>query len=640
MARRGLAAIAVLLACAAAANLPPHPRLILTDERLADVKAFIANNSQAAAYFQGLVAQGDAVLASQPLPRPPENSSDILMAARAVEQRVLITSMLYRITGNDTYAQRTMEELLSCTAWEDWDIVKHALDTGELCAATGLAVDWTYDYLSARPTQLAAIVAGMVAKGMVPFQQAYATPTPSWATFWVTGDSNWVIVTNGGALIAALSLLGEAGVPDWVNSTIIPHAMTGLHSCVTGFEFAGQWWEGDIYSGYALRLLVPAMASLVTATGDATAGGLLQVPGVLLSPHAQMRQLDNDYRYFNWADCEEGQETLADLQWLALLNGDGAAAWTLRNRLDLNPPNTSQPDVGAQQLEYVNALLYFTPIGAASDRDVLPLDAVYYDKYVATMRSSWSDPNGTFVGIKGGVPSWNHNDADAGSFVFTAGGQRFVSDLGADNYGLPDYFGDKRYTYYRKNNLGHSTLTFDNTVQNITATATIASACSSSGENANGTAGGPLQPCSGSAAGADAQMVLDLTPSYAHQGLASVTRTLQLLHNRQDVLLSDSWTVRSGVTLHNVTWAIQTFANVTISADGASAVLTRGGVSIGVAVQAGGTCNGSGAVPKLTADPIRLVYPEYSTPGLTKLLMLVDPAGCSSFQVLLGPGAL
>lgn len=87
-------------------------------------------------------------------------------------------------------------------------------------------------------------------------------------------------------------------------------------------------------------------------------------------------------------------------------------------------------------MEYINALLFFSAVGDAAARDALPLDLAYPEKMVALFRSSWA-PNGTFVGFRAGSNcSWYHGDMDAGSFVYTWGGQRWVSELGADNYGL------------------------------------------------------------------------------------------------------------------------------------------------------------------------------------------------------------
>lgn len=78
----------VLLTCALAssATLTPHPRLLLTQGRLNTTQAFIKNNTQAAAYFTALLAQGEYVLGLPPIARPPPSASDILAAARAVLQ--------------------------------------------------------------------------------------------------------------------------------------------------------------------------------------------------------------------------------------------------------------------------------------------------------------------------------------------------------------------------------------------------------------------------------------------------------------------------------------------------------------------------------------------------------------------------
>ena len=53
---------------------------------------------------------------------------------------------------------------------------------------------------------------------------------------------------------------------------------------------------------------------------------------------------------------------------------------------------------------------------------------------VTVHRSSWADPDATFVGLKGGSPSANHGQMDTGSFVLDAGGVRWAVDLGAEGY--------------------------------------------------------------------------------------------------------------------------------------------------------------------------------------------------------------
>lgn len=142
--RGAVAFLSFAVLCIAAPALPlPHPRLLLTADRLSATQALIKNDTQAAAYYSALVAQGEYVLTLPPLSRPPLNSSDILSAARAVLQRIYVVGLLYQLTGNATWAERTRLELVNCTQWHDWDIEKHALDTGELCHATAMGLDWT-----------------------------------------------------------------------------------------------------------------------------------------------------------------------------------------------------------------------------------------------------------------------------------------------------------------------------------------------------------------------------------------------------------------------------------------------------------------------------------------------------------------
>ena len=70
----------------------------------------------------------------------------------------------------------------------------------------------------------------MVSLGMVPFREAYNGTHPGW---WTRNPSNWAVVTNGGAGLAALSLGGEAGVPDWVLAEVLPAAIAGVQSSAT-----------------------------------------------------------------------------------------------------------------------------------------------------------------------------------------------------------------------------------------------------------------------------------------------------------------------------------------------------------------------------------------------------------------------
>ena len=84
--------------------------------------------------------------------------------------------------------------------------------------------------------------------------------------------------------------------------------------------------------------------------------------------------------------------------------GDGAAAYTLRDRLDHASIAIADIDRGGQDaMEFSHALIYFSPLGSRADRAALPLDSAYPAKKLAFLRSSWTDANATFIGQSHGL---------------------------------------------------------------------------------------------------------------------------------------------------------------------------------------------------------------------------------------------
>jgi hypothetical protein len=103
---------------------------------------------------------------------------------------------------------------------------------------------------------------------------------------------------------------------------------------------------------------------------------------------------------------------------------------------------------------------------------------------VALMRSSWTDPNGIYVAMKGGSVSINHAHMDIGSFIMEADGVRWAMDFGMQEYESLESKGiqlfgrtqdAQRWTVFRYTNLVHNTLTVNNQHQRVTGTAPITS---------------------------------------------------------------------------------------------------------------------------------------------------------------------
>jgi hypothetical protein len=103
---------------------------------------------------------------------------------------------------------------------------------------------------------------------------------------------------------------------------------------------------------------------------------------------------------------------------------------------------------------------------------------------VALLRSDWSNPDGLYVGLKGGSPSTAHAHMDIGSFVMDALGERWAMDFGSQDYYSIESKGIKlfdlkqesgRWKVFRISNLSHNTLTFNKGLQKADASAPILS---------------------------------------------------------------------------------------------------------------------------------------------------------------------
>jgi hypothetical protein len=178
----------------------------------------------------------------------------------------------------------------------------------------------------------------------------------------------------------------------------------------------------------------------------------------------------------------------------------------------------------------------------------LPRDALFRGVDVAFFRSAWDDPQAVYVGFKGGDNKANHSHLDLGTFVLDALGERWVLDLGSDDYNLPGYFGKQRWTYFRLRTEAHNTLTID-------------------GENQNPAGKAPIVAFQSKPERAFA--VTDLTGGYAPL-VKQAKRGIALLDRRQ-VLVQDEVEAAYPV---EVVWNFLTRARIDVS--GAQARLAQG----------------------------------------------------------------
>ena len=182
---------------------------------------------------------------------------------------------------------------------------------------------------------------------------------------------------------------------------------------------------------------------------------------------------------------------------------------------------------------------------------------------IAILRSSWTDPNATYVGFKGGRPGASHGQMDVGSFVLDADGVRWSVDPGSQEYNGIESRGmnlwgreqdSDRWTIYRLNNFGHSTLVIDDKLQNAKADGEMVAFSDKPG---------------------DASATIDMTSAYAGQ-LEKAERTVKLLPTGQ-VLIGDKLTgLKPG---SKVRWQMMSYGTPG-ETDGNELTLTKDGKSM------------------------------------------------------------
>jgi hypothetical protein len=197
-------------------------------------------------------------------------------------------------------------------------------------------------------------------------------------------------------------------------------------------------------------------------------------------------------------------------------------------------------------------------------------------------------------------------------------GQRWIVDLGADNYNIPGYFGSgkngQRWVYYRTRAEGHNTLVI-------------------------GPGNGPDQdPVSNSKVTVfrskpeSSFAIMDLTPAYAAHA-SSVKRGIGLVKKTNTVVVEDEIQNNAAADIY---WFVHTRAQVELAKDKRSATLLQGGKKLVATLvsPAGATFDIMAAAPLPTSP-----HPKENNPneGIRKLSVHMPAASNARIVVVFHP---
>ncbi len=507
-----------------------HPRLILTDKRLAELKELMKRDDLLKKCYKDVLKQADKDCTKKPLVHRIPDGIRLLSVSRECVSRVYALGLAWRLTGKEKYAAKAKENLLAVCAFKDWN-PSHFLDTAEMSHAVGVGYDWLFDYLDAESREK--IRAGLIKNGLEPGLACYARKSNWW---WTKSHHNWNQVCNGGMIVGALAI---AETDPKYASGIIPKAVASLPLALGTYAPDGAWPEGPGYWGYATRYTVYGLAALDTALGKDF--GLSKMKGLPEAGLFPIYACGPTKLYFNFADVGSNsrRRKIPSLFWLA-------------SRYDKPFLADAQREMLSKYSASPQDFIWYVPAGKKAPTPTL-------DKYfrgpveVAVFRSAWNDTDALFVAVKAGYNQVNHGHLDLGSFEIDALGTRWARDLGKENYNLPGYWTGgkdaKRWTYYRLSSFAHNVPVLGGKNQDVFAKTKITKF--------------KTAPSKGFA-------VIDLTSAYKDFA-KKVTRGVAIIGNRKAVLVQDEFDIKKPC---EVAWGMTTDAKIVV--EKGLAILTRG----------------------------------------------------------------
>jgi len=502
---------------------------MLKDKDLENLKEQYAKDKALQKCLKDVLEEADEC-AGKPMLTYRKIGPRLLQVSRECLRRIYALGLAYRWTGQEKYAQKAAENILTVCDFNDWN-PSHFLDTAEMSHAVGLGYDWLYSYLDAGTREK--IKAGLIKNGLEPGLKAYKS------AWWVRSEYNWNQVCNGGLIVGALAIAESD--PQYAEQ-IIPAAVQSLPLALKSYGPDGAWGEGPGYWSYATHYTAYGLTALQTALGKDF--GLLQIEGLAEAGNFPIYTAGPTGYYLNLADVGEksSRGPMPCMFWLARAYGNSLYA------------EAEHAEIAKRSASPQHVVWYVPPPQKA-------LESRDLDRYfrgpveVAVSRSAWNDPEALWVGVKAGYNQVNHGHLDLGNFELDALGVRWACDLGSDDYNMAGYWdskrGGQRWSYYRLNSKSHSVPLLNGEDQDPMAKAGFIKLDSQE---------------------SSAFAIVDLTSAYEKYARRA-TRGVAMLDGRNAVLVQDEFEIEKPCEL---VWAMTTDAEISADKEGAARLTLNG----------------------------------------------------------------
>ena len=535
-----------------------HPRIIMSEEKFAGLKAHIGDDSVTAVLLEKLRREAEWILEQPVCQYEIPDGIRLLETSKKIQRRVAALALAFNIFGDEKYAKRGYAELEAACSFKDWN-PSHFLDTAEMSTGFAIGYDWLYHWMNEE--QRTFIRKNVIEKGFTQVLADYEDKQRIRTYRWYQdpqGD-NWKMVCNGSMSLAALAFGDEKDACEMA-SAILGYAFQDGYSFVRRAYSAkdGTYSEGLGYWDYATYYLGLYSSALTSAAG--TDYGLADFEGLRKSVDFIRYMSANTSKSFSFGDDGDSRDTgWAVLLWL----GDYFQSYDISAIRLKKIPNDS--------FNYLD-LLWIDEEKASAPAETIAADWGEVGASNASFRNTW-DENGIVAALHVGENIYKyHGHYDLGSFYIESNGARFFTDLGNENYEL-----ENRQFAYRIRAEGHNTLVINPSEELDQKEGAECLISRFSGGN-------------------EAFAVTDLTDAYKQSGVKSVVRGLKMIKDKECVIIQDEISLKAAGEIY---WFAHTKGDIEIAKDGRSAVIAVGSEKMWI-----GVISEEGIMTAMNAEPL------------------------------------
>ena len=537
-----------------------HP-FVLADKDSFDIARSEYKNGASGEYTEKLlksvIDNADGLLDMSIYPLMPyelDEEDSILPISREVINRMVILGCAWQMTGDEKYAERAWLELENVCGYDDW-CTGHFLATAEMALAVSAGYDWLFDYLTEEKKDL-------LAEKTLEYAVRPALSKNYLKNWFTWSKNNWNSICYSGIGIACMTF--SEYFPDEA-AEFLAMCYANMPIAFENFTPGGVYAEGPGYSNSGMNAIVYFVATSRNFFG--TDFGMSEIDG--------FRQLGKFPAYittptgvFNYGDNKNRMCFTPALHWYAAEYDSPLLAvyqmWDMPT--EFAPDASDAVERNGSGKEDALSLLWYDRCFTAESADFSDEPLTVYmpsdvGQELVLMRSAYLDENATFAGIKSGYNYTNHGDLDIGTFVFDSMGERWAEELGPGSYDAPGYFvnlpAGGRWKNYCKRAEGQNTLVINPDLTLDDQYALAECKFTDFTETGDGVIS-----------------TLDMTDAYRMNGALKVTRDFGLYNDRTSLKITDN--VRC-IIPSEIYWFMHTKADIDISADGKTAILTING---------------------------------------------------------------